>query len=147
MFRTQNQGVLTGSLIPIQLPPAAASAIPAAQNDGDIYVLESGSYRITYVVSPHATGPATTSLSSAAYAAYALRVNGAELPGTRVFRPIVDVNIALVLSMRSLVQGGSFTATTYVDLQAGDEIDLISDSNDALSITPTDATLLIERVD
>lgn len=139
----------------VQFTDEVSSPTPAASNDGSTITLpESGTYRLTYVAAPDSSVTTTISVSRDSKWVYGLFHNVDEaaigtatpIAGSAVERSMLDVNIALVLSMRTVVQGGSYSATSYVDAAAGDTVRFVSASDFQTAATPTDVTLIVERL-
>ncbi len=125
-----------------------SSAQPAALvSNGQIVLPEAGTYRIAYVAAPEAAGAATVSVSRDAAAAYAVWHNGSEIAASVVQRPMLDVNVALVLTLRTMIQGGSYSSTNYITAAAGDTIHFIYTSDFAVAERKTNVILIVEKLD
>ncbi len=125
-----------------------SSVQPAALlANGHILLPEAGTYRIVYVAAPVAADAATISVSRDAAAAYALRHNGNQIAASVVQRPMFDVNVALVLTLRTMIQGGSYSSTNYITATAGDTIDFTYTSDFTVVERKTNVILIIEKLD
>lgn len=124
-----------------------SSPTPAALlTNAAVVIPESGVYRLTYVAAPSTTGPLNGSLANDAVSRYSLRRNGVQVASSVVTRPIFDVNVALILTLRTIVQGGSYSATSYLDVRAGDSVEFVSETVGGIPATTTAVTLLVERI-
>lgn len=125
-----------------------SGAQPAATvTDGVITLPEGGTYRVNYLVAPEVASTASISIGSTAPASYAVRHNDNEVAGSVVQRPIFDVNIALVLTLRTVIQGGSYSSTSYIAGAPGDTIQFVYESDLTAPERKTNVTLIIEKVD
>ena len=76
----------------------------------------------------------------------ALEVDG-EIAASVVQRPMLDVNVALVLTLRTMIQGGSYSSTNYITAAAGDTIHFIYTSDFAVAERKTNVILIVEKLD
>jgi len=58
-----------------------------------------------------------------------------------------DVNVALVLTLRTMIQGGSYSSTNYITATAGDTIDFTYTSDFAVVERKTNVILIVEKLD
>jgi len=125
-----------------------SGAQPAATVTEDVITLpEGGTYRVSYLAAPEVASTATISIGSTASATYAVRHNNNEVAGSVVQRPIFDVNVALVLTLRTVIQGGSYSSTSYIAGAPGDTIQFVYESDFTAPERKTNVTLIIEKVD
>ncbi|UNK70663.1 hypothetical protein [Microbacterium sp. H1-D42] len=145
-FLSARQTLAQGSSF-VDFTGVHSGSTPAVTHaDGTIEIPASGTYRVTYVAAPDAGSTSTISIGASDSSKYWLSHNGSAIDSSVVSRPIFDVNIALILTLRTIVQGGSYSATSYVNAQAGDTLRLESMTTPGIRIPETAFTLVVERI-
>lgn len=115
-------GNVTSTLSGFSSPAGAPSTAAFDPATGVFTAPSSGTYRVTASGSLEKAGPEVVSYAPTADFTFQLQQNGTTVAAQPF--PMVNVNIALVLSMRVPTQYGQAEIDRYVDLAAGDTLSL-----------------------
>ncbi|MFA4927812.1 MAG: hypothetical protein WC558_04805, partial [Patulibacter sp.] len=124
------QAYRTGTTVPANAPRSAvntwtvgADTLPGFNaTTGTFTALEAGTYRIAFDGTAGPTSAVTISTGANTWFSLTLAQNGVDVV-TRRF-PVLDVNVALVLTLRAPIREASASAERYVTLAAGDVLQL-----------------------
>lgn len=112
-----------------------------------VKVKKAGYYRVDYSVQFKHTSAATVSIGHGRNPWTSLTVNGVGREETRRYRPVFDVNVALVLTLRVLINAPVLSYSGVVHLEAGDEVGLgYEEAGPAQAPVPVTTSLTLERL-
>lgn len=143
----QGTKTMSGDGVIDGLSVTLASATPAAIVENNVVTLpEAGTYRISYTVEHQTASAVSISVGSGVQPRYNLRLNGADIAGSASSLSMLDVNVALVLTLRVPLGIDTSTATSYVAAQPGDVLDLHYIADGLTLTSHKTATLIVEKV-
>lgn len=114
--------------------------------DHGVQAVEAGYYKLSYSVRPPPGQTSTVPLHPEDNPSFILNLNGSPLETSRVYRPTLNVNVALVLALRTLIDGATVEYSGYQYLAAGAIVSLQASGNPAGTTTSLAASLRIERL-
>lgn len=106
---------------------------------------ETGKYAIQATVSYKTTAPVTISLGQSIDPMFTVKSNGTT-DLIKGYLPILDVNIALVLTLRTILGSATVTLGGDVELQAGDQVALYFEANGLTLVLNVDTVWSIHRL-
>ncbi len=102
--------------------PSVATLAGFDEATGQFTASEAGTYRVAYDATAGPTAAVSVSTGANTWFALTLAHNGTDLVERRF--PVLDVNVALVLTLRTPLREASVSAERYITLAAGDVLAL-----------------------
>lgn len=103
-------------------PPSVETLAGFDPATGTFVAPEAGTYRVAYDATAGPTSAVSISVASGTHFSLSLERNGIALVERRF--PVLDVNVALVLTLRAPLREASVSGERYVTLAAGDTLGL-----------------------
>lgn len=114
--------------------------------NGTFVVPATGTYKISSVVNYSTTAAVTVSLGAGVNPAFEVRRNGSDMLAQAKL-PILNVNIALILTLRTVLGSAAVPLNAEVQLNAGDVVSLHYSANGlTLSLNVQDTNWSIHRI-